>query len=441
MAYEIGSAPITLLTIEGTDVNIHDLTKCNTCPDNGNINDTAYDNKVVILSFIDYNNGMDWLTNLKNLYDNTNSNDVKIIAIVFQYNSAPDLINVATDARVTAISNSYPVFLDQSWLLSNPSNNIQSFARAYSQGFTTDALFNNSYGQTAWTYILTKDHLISDKWNTNCTSNSDPISFLQLGQYKAVLGVADYTVGDTLDISLNADMIVPNLTGTNSIVINAAGNVTVTLDDPRVQSIIPAGGTITSLSAIVITFSEHVPNAGNSGYYTMTLTGVSVTPSYQNRSTLDTTLTGNTEDYLTERIINLCNDPAILRYTPVAGRKFSGGIDQPVSIAFSKPISAPTEANCSMGGTGFNALTDTVDTDGNGITDGTFTYDSVEDLIELTLYGEVASGADEDPIDITLTGITDTGGNPLAGQSVIEYKADTTSPKIISVIKNPHLNK
>ncbi len=432
MAHEILTTPVNisdLTTYSGTGIN-----------DGSIVTLSTYSGNTILLSFINANTAYNWLNNILNIKNNS---EVEVIIVMFRHNGTDYQLlsnsNVQTAIGNASLSDSdfstIPVLIDQ----------VGAWSNNYLQGILTDpdgAGFSGTFSNfDMWSYVISSDYIITDKWHTQCSSNSDPISFLQLGQYKAILEVAGYAVGGTLDISLNAGMATPALAGTNSIVINAAGNVTVTLDDPRVQSIIPAGGTITSLSAIVITFSEDVSNAGNSGYYSMTLTGVSVTPSYQNRSAFNSADFDNTEDYLTERIINLANNPAILRYTPVAGTKFSGGIDQPVSIALSKPISTPAETDCSIGGTGFNALTDSADSDGNGITDGTFTYDTVEDIIEFTLYGEVASGANEDPIDITLTGITDTGGNPLAGQSVIEYKADTTSPQIISVIKNPHLNK
>ncbi len=419
--YEILTAPnnFSLPTYIGSGINNGDT-----------INLIDYDGNTILLSFINVNNGYNWLGNLKNIKDNTS---LEVIAVMYRHDGTNYQIILSSHVQ-NAVSSSpvsdsdlsnIPLLIDQDGAWSDN----------YLQGILTDpdsAGYSGTFSNyDMWSYVISSDYIITDKWHTQCSSNSDPISFLQLGQYKAILEVADYTVGDTLDISLNADMIVPNLTGTNSIIINGAGNVTVTLDDPRVQSIIPAGGTITSLSAIVITFSEHVPNAGNSGYYTMTLTGVSVTPSYQNRSTLDTTLTGNTEDYLTERIINLCNDPAILRYTPVAGTDVTGDpITRAVSVVLSKPISTPAESDFPVGGAGFLALTDATDADGNGISDGTFSYDAIENNADLTLYGEVASGASEDPVTITLSGISDTEGTALTGQNLIAFTATGTAVSV-----------
>jgi hypothetical protein len=148
-----------------------------------NISLSSYSGKTILVSFIDFENGWDWLKNLLNVQSAITAagiaSNVKIIAVIYKYLtciSASDIDDkVSEDPDLPGSGEwPFPVCYDLGWAC--------SYAYQYVQGFlhTIDPLYHGDCGTALWSYLISSDYKITDKWHPNITSVGDPVSFNKL---------------------------------------------------------------------------------------------------------------------------------------------------------------------------------------------------------------------------------------------------------------------
>ncbi len=382
---------------------------------------------VVLLSFIELNAGWDWIKSLRDIQDDPAiigvSTDIQILAVFFYYpTGAVSFFDVlgkfSGDPAISETDINFPILLDNSW--------ASSIAQEYRNGFLsgTDPIFADNPGSSTWSYLISKDHLITDKWNRNCTANSEPISFNRMVGSLPFDSV-DYTLGTeyTTDRMLNL------------------------VADPTILSANPAdGGNITSLPSTEIIYSKPVSNAAVQGNYALSgagaaglsIGGVSYTGAdfVENFCTLSiggSLVPGDVDIDLQAAITDTQGNAMVdsnIHYTSLdliaptiqswtsAGVVANGGT---VDIAFSENVINSTtlsnyQVNYSGGGT-------------VSITNASYNGGTNAVTLTLTLAGTDGSTFTID----TLTGpspISDGTNNLVNGSSVTYTTADMTNPTI-----------
>ena len=165
----IGDSPVNFTLVQYNTLN--------------NISLSSYTGKVILVSFVDFNNGWSWLKNLVAIQTSINSSgisaNVQLLAVIFNYMSSVDEDMIAT--KINADSDlsgkiTFPVLMDNAWASGS------AYAVSYQAGFSVvnDPLFHGNTGTALWSYIIAKDYIVSDKWHPNGTVNADPISFNQM---------------------------------------------------------------------------------------------------------------------------------------------------------------------------------------------------------------------------------------------------------------------
>ncbi len=413
---------------------------------------SLYSGHIVVLSFIDIINGWDWLRSLINIYNRFNDldmlSDITILPVFFNYNGAgletissipysgsmtlpPEWVSAKiTDQGLTV---PFPCLIDNSaW--------ASTVSLSYMNGFITDTQFSGGAGTDMWTYIISKDYKISDKWHTNCLSatppsNNNPISFNYIPQNTVIIKPeGTFSSGEiTLSLSGITNGGGTPLTGKTQITYNGTPPAyTPDFSGPRIKSVIPVdGSTIASPTPIIITFTEPVLGAVNPANYTFSGPGtVTLTPLlassvvYENYPTFDSKqyyTTPTTEQYLIHRVINLKLPPAILYSDPEEHTTYSS-LPSETSFIFSNPVDH-SSATYTITGAGLT---------GTGTTPDYTNRNMIENIVDTGLSGTVADGA----VNIQAGSITDTDTSsptPLAGDTTINYTADISGPNAPTV--------
>ncbi len=158
------------------------------------INLLQYKNKVILLTFIDIIKGWNWLENLykieKELLETTSLtyDDFQIFVVVFNYGDlgeekinkikyngpvSPDWIQDKITSLNLGFIN-FPIVVNGPWSSSLASDYEYAFSR------DIDHMFNGNTGGEMFSYLLTEDLVVADKWTINSTNNNDPVSFNSL---------------------------------------------------------------------------------------------------------------------------------------------------------------------------------------------------------------------------------------------------------------------
>ncbi|MES0490670.1 MAG: chitobiase/beta-hexosaminidase C-terminal domain-containing protein [Leptospirales bacterium] len=202
----------------------------------------AYPNKVTLLSFVDIdvfnidpNNSWAWLSHIQNIRSVLGTS-VDYIAVIFNSQGSVTDTNitnklVANPVDITGLT----LLRDNTWL--------SSIAKIYTDGFQTinDPSFTGGVIADTWTYIISEDYYITDKWHKNTTANNEPISFNKFyadAPYDAVpFNSADFA---------NAEAYLKK-------------RLTNLLAPPTILSANPVGGaTVNGLTRVEIVFSKPV---------------------------------------------------------------------------------------------------------------------------------------------------------------------------------------
>ncbi|MFH0974709.1 MAG: hypothetical protein V1874_02880 [Spirochaetota bacterium] len=435
-----------------------------------NFNQAGYPNKTTILSFIDINNSWDWIYYLLRFRAEYSTTDVDMIAIIFNSvgnmnsglidNKFPPPAGAGTERRFTRANlqstAGLTVLIDNTW--------ASSIASDYQNGFSSvnDPSFNGSSGTSSWSYIISKEFYITDKWNTNCTTNGDPLSFLRFQLFISHLQIAGtFVAGNTARIALD-----PLGLAGNYIDIAYNGIVyTYTVSCPGVTSVTPTNGTTSSsLVPIAIQFAADTPAANNSANYTLTteagaaIAGLAVTSlNYATAFTSASAYSGVVQRYLKQRIDNLIAVPRVLQVIPQFGGYIESLPGSRIDIVLSKPVG-------DINGAAPEAILDITDIkrianyelyEPNGLTLSSILYENsglrsanidnigkIENVVTLTFTGSLVEGAFGIRVNNNPTAnerIQDTNGvDYLEGNNgdpyyTIGYTVDLTVPAIESI--------
>jgi len=205
--YEIGTTPINfgLNTYDGSVIN-----------DTSLISLSDYNDGAILLAFIDAETTNKWLNRLVSIKASLPA--VHVIGVMFKHNGS-DFQSILNGDVEDALSNAslvdanfddIPLLIDSdgSWsqsyldgILDNPDN------AGFDLSLTTYDL---------WSYIISSDYKIADKWHTDCTTNSDPISFKWL---KLKEGDEYITGISATDGAITSD---PNATIDNAVAFDSA---------------------------------------------------------------------------------------------------------------------------------------------------------------------------------------------------------------------------
>ena len=194
-----------------------------------------------------------------------------------------------------------------------------------------------------WTFVVSRECYITDKWETNHTANGYPISFLRFSLPIVTLRITGtFVSGNTVRLALDG----LGFTG-KYVDISYNGTVyTYTVDAPSGSTVYPVnGGTSSVLEPIVIQFSADVSGAGNSSNYSLTVTaGPAITDllisslAYQSTFNSGSPYLGASLCYLRQRITNLLAAPRVLQVIPQPGGFISALPGWRIDLVLSKPV-------------------------------------------------------------------------------------------------------
>jgi hypothetical protein len=170
---------VPMLNIGDSPINFT-LTQFDTGDD---VSLSSYCGKTVLVSFIEIDSGWDWLVSLVNIQSVLTAagiaSNIQIIAVIFKYmgctNCETVLDKVSSDPDLPTPGEwPFPVLVDCAW--------VNSSSKQYQNGFanTVDLLYHGGAGSALWSYQISSDYKITDKWHPNITSVGDPISFNKL---------------------------------------------------------------------------------------------------------------------------------------------------------------------------------------------------------------------------------------------------------------------
>ncbi|MCP4136317.1 MAG: hypothetical protein GY754_35430 [bacterium] len=361
-----------------------------------------YSGKIISLSFMDIDNDWDWLKNLISIKNNASfTSNMQIIAVIYKYNGSTSKDDIQekidNDPDITDTDIDFPLLVDNTW-------STICFAYQYlNQGFGDDDYFSDSFSNYLSSFLISKDYVISDKWNKNCTTNSDPISFNKII-------IPSIAVFDSLDYDNTEEYLLPRL-------INLDASPTILYTTPSEES------ELTDLTQVEIVYSKlmedeagtaanYTPGGTGAGALSVTEASYTGTERIENAATLSTegtledgelsiTLSGAITDTegnsLDNSVINYTinpNAPSITSWTE-AGTIADGNI---IQVTFSEDVSNATEAgnyNVNYSGTGTVTILEPI------------VYNSGTRTAELTISLFETNGA-------TFTINTVTGSNPIS---------------------------
>lgn len=221
---------------------------------------SSYNGKTVLVSFLEVTNGWNWLKNMLSVQIAISasglSSSVQIVAVVYKYmgctSSGKIIEKINSDPDLPAPGDwPFPVFVDTSWASSAAFQYLNGFAN------TVDPLFHGQCGNLFWSYLISNDYKITDKWHPNITSVGDPISFNKL------------TSIGTFDSS--------NLAATENFIAARIANLCAA---PKILYANPVSGSLhSSVSTVKLICSKLLGNgAAVSGNYSLggTVTGLSI---------------------------------------------------------------------------------------------------------------------------------------------------------------------
>ncbi len=293
-----------------------------------------FGNKTTLISFIDINNAWSWTHNMVALRTAFPATDLDIIAVLYDRTGA-----AVTGTTIDGKMGLEPFDPTGIIVLIDPTWSLFSAASLFQTGFNNgvDPSFNANTGDYFWSYLVSEDFVITDKWHLNTTTNGDPISFNQFE-----VGGAPF---DSSDWSSNEAYV--------------AQRIQNLLDAPRILSATPtAGSSAGDLSRMQIAFSKPVgtliPSPTSECY-------LDISPV---REPGNYTITGSG-----------AGDLSLSGYYPVlyegsaqpsSGADSAGRIENVVTLDFS--------GNATKGGSVQVELNGITDTAGNALTDNTVQY-------------------------------------------------------------------
>ena len=238
--------------------------------DGGNFTLSSASGKIIIVSFVDIINGWDWLIELEKIQTQLSQNglsaNVQIVCVVYNYldfgtetvGSIPYAgavndfwISDKVTATINLSGTLFPILLDSSWNTSIASDYITGFSPSI------DPCFSGGSSTDLFSYIISKDHVNTDKWNTNCTAKADPISFNRMD-----LGAGPDTFNST-NLNTASDYYIQRI-------INLNTPPTISYSSPESDS------EIDTISSINIVFSKPMTEAAvlNPSNYTFSGAGM-----------------------------------------------------------------------------------------------------------------------------------------------------------------------
>ncbi len=421
---------------------------------------------VTLITFIDIDTYVDaankgdlqFITNLKNLYGLINPTQVLVIALLYRTGG---WMGDQVDDCNTALSNAgFPTYFDSGdatqylpfMILRNNVWDGNSAAERYDDGFPSAAITK------PFSYIIKRvgvapySYRVVDKWHMTSADNGDsgsgpgtPVDSRNLIIFNTL-----NTVTHLLE-SWN-----PTMDDLQAYAVKRIGDH---LNDSPAITVDPTSGTtINNSTPIVVNFSEKAIDAFTGTHYSLENTvPASVLDSidYTQFSDGGTDFTEYTVENYLNNILEKCtlNQSTIVANTNINmtvsgitdtdGNTFSSG----TTASYSVDVEAPNAPVV----TGTTPTTDTTPTwnwtSGGGGGNGTYRY-KLDD-------SDMSSGTTETssttytPGSVLAEGThtlyvqeRDAAGNwSPSGSCVIEITPDTTPPRILSVVKNPHLDK
>lgn len=139
----------------------------------------GFEGKVTLLSFVEINNGWNWFRHLVNIRNSMAVGDLQVIVVFCRYDPGSSHLitngilenKVDTDSLITYNhlgSSNISALLDSGYTVANEYKSWFSHAK--------DTSFEGGAPNTMWTYIISEDFSVADKWHTACDAKNDPIS-------------------------------------------------------------------------------------------------------------------------------------------------------------------------------------------------------------------------------------------------------------------------
>lgn len=158
-------------------INVCDAPDNFTLPDyvsGSTISLSDYNGKAIILSFVCIRCGwcLSWLQHLQNIYSDYEVNpDVQVIAVIYNYGDGSDgthsgpVTSEWITERLTAfgLTISFPLLMDGAW--------ASSVAGQYMAGMAGPSI------GFPYSYMISRNFIIANKWHRLSTSNGQPVSF------------------------------------------------------------------------------------------------------------------------------------------------------------------------------------------------------------------------------------------------------------------------
>jgi len=426
--------------------------------------------KVKLISFVDINNGWDWIYYLLKLRAEPELSNLVIVIVAFRKglgvasgnlnDKFPFPTGSGTEKRFSradltptdpAAAGLY-VLMDSDW----------TYASKYLDGFSSimcnDPSFDGSYtGTKTWSYIISPDFYITDKWETNTTLSNFPISFSRFSLYTTTFTPVG-TFGNPSRARMSLDGI--GLAG-NYITIDYDGTVyTYTVNCTGAMSVFPVNNTISSkLEPVTIQFNADTPAAASKANYGLTVESGTITSldisSPQYLKSFDSSIYGVAQRYLKKRIDNLLLPvPEILNFIPQPETIITSLPGMKMDIVFSKPV-GKIDASAPLSRLLVDNIKSAINYDlyqANGLTLSEIKYENsgtkiadvenvgkIENVVTLKFTG---SFADSGPLGVKINEnapadqkISDTAGTLLAGNDgnpyyTADYIIDITPPTI-----------
>lgn len=384
------------------------------------LSDAAYDDKAVLLAFVEYDNGWDWLAELKALRNHPAfPSAADIVAVVFKYGGTVQKLAVLT--KLDDETFPFRILVDGDW-----TNPLQSTAREYTKCF--QASFDAAYGgadescagNVFWACILQRDHRVCDKWrygssSATAPSEGDPLAFARLPAHAAIvsLGGASGAGEYGLDLSGMSSGGLP-LAGDSRLTWRGAANAfDPGFPNPRVKSAVPADGSSPAdPSPVVVGFTDPMVGAdGSTGYavYGPGAGSLSVDAvDYRDEAAFDSKLQANAGFYILQRLAAVVNEPCVLYAEPE--RRSPIKTLPSLRLVFSRPMNPSTVhgATANFTPSAAGVTVQSVSYEGRGL---------IENVATISLNGNPPPG----DFSITLSGVRDISGNALAGELAIRY--------------------
>jgi len=319
--------------------------------------------KIILFSFIDIIHEWNWLEQLVAIRESPVISsiypaDVEIVAVMYNHNDAgSEVVNgIPMSGQVIPFWISEKIHQEGTGPINFiiAANGVWTGSgagpgRDYLGGFSNavDPLYTGTAYNRLFSYIISKDYLICDKWNRNCSANGDPISFNRID-----LGSGPGTF-DSTDYAATGNYCIERITNLNTA--------------PEIMYSSPASGSvIDELPTAEIVFSKPMDDGpvASTGNYSITGGGKG-------------TLTLQSTNYSGAR---KAENAALISFT---GNVTDSGADDTVRITLGSAVE---------------------DTEGNGLTG----IDFVEYTVDMTgpsptISSGESSPTNADPIPITIT--------------------------------------